>query len=65
MCAPQDIFHPPQRVRLVHHKGGVHVLDKDTGDLACANTSLRGVADWLTQHGYRWAMGSNGVWVKH
>lgn len=65
MCAPRDIFAPPQRVRVMHDESKVYVVCDDTGELACANTNRKGVADWLTQHGYRWAPGSNGVWVKH
>lgn len=35
--------------------------DLDTGD-SVASYSLRMIAAWLKRYGYRWRVGSSGIW---
>ena len=60
-----DALNVPPEVKILHTDVGVYACDNRNGALACANTSRKGVAEWLAQHEYKYVIGSDGLWVRH
>lgn len=61
-------FRPPHAVRLkfhaaLHEQLAVEIRDASTDALHSART-IRDAGDWLKAQGYRYVMGTNGLWEK-